>query len=91
MLRRASEHRFAESAAHEFFDEPEVRDLDAIVGVASELEKPGGHSSGQTLPYRDVARRQVRRELVVGPRIAVVPMPFIADCLIQSAIVIDGD
>jgi len=91
LLRRLRKHRFADAPPHEFLDEPEVRDLDATVIMRGELEEAGRLAIRDALPNRNVRRREMRRELIVGPRIAVVPMPSVAHRLIQTTIVIRRD
>ena len=91
LLRRLREHRFADAPSHEFLDEPEVRDLDATVIMRGELEEAGRLAIRDALPNRNVRRREMRRELTVGPRIAVVPMPSVAHRLIQTTIVVRRD
>src|SRR5262249_12071767 len=62
-----------------------------VGGVALELEEPGGLIADETFPHGDLRSREMHREPLVTPRVAIGPVPTVADGAIESAIVRDVD
>ena len=71
--------------------ESEVRDLHRAVVALLQLEVAGALTVDDALPDGDLRPREVRREAIVGPRVAIPPVPAVADRLVQTAVRRDAD
>ena len=90
-VRGSRQHRLAESLPDETFDESEVGDLDGGVIVLLQLEEACALIVDATFPDAHGGTSEVRGKLVIRPRVAVVPVPVVADGAIQITIVRCGD
>lgn len=85
------QHRLSDSATREAVRETEVRNLDRAVVASHELEEAGTVVADEALPDSNIWARQIGAELVVGPRVAIVPMPASTYVVIQPTVVRGGD
>src|SRR6185436_5426051 len=90
-LRRSREHRFTDATSDRGSNEAEIRDLGGAVVVLDELEEAGRFFADKSFPDADARLREMRRELIVGPRVAIVPVISVADGVIEPTIMVDCD
>ena len=85
------QHGFADSASHEAIGKTEVRDLDRTVVVFLELEEAGAAIVDEAFPDGYVRRGEMSGETLIGPRLAIMPVPLPSDDRVQAPIVIDAN
>jgi len=56
-----------------------------------ELEVACALSGDEALPYDDIRRREIVRKPLVGPGVAIRPLPSFADGAIELPVLIHGD
>ena len=87
-VRSEGEHGAAKAETEEAIDQTEVGDFHRAVVLAHKFDKTGAVVSDEAFPYPDVRRGQQCLQLLVGPRIAIAPVPGATHVAIQAPIVL---